>query len=120
MKISRLSTRFGGITTVLIFPSLTDGTRLWMRWWWRMRKSLAMDRLSCSQKPCSFSTSLHQRRQKVDAVKLLMAEAFRGCDQAGIHQVYAFIKDPLFATLISKHFGFEIVDKGELLLREEV
>jgi N-acetylglutamate synthase-like GNAT family acetyltransferase len=60
------------------------------------------------------------RRQKVDAIKLLMAEAFRGCDQAGIHQVYAFIKDPLFATLISKHFGFEIVDKGELLLREEV
>ena len=60
------------------------------------------------------------RRQKVEAIKLLMLEAFRGCDQAGIHQVYAFIKDPDFATLISRHFGFEVVDKGELLLREEV
>ena len=60
------------------------------------------------------------RRQKIEAIKLLMLEAFRGCDQAGIHQVYAFIKDPDFATLISRHFGFEVVDKGELLLREEV
>lgn len=60
------------------------------------------------------------RRQKIEAVKLLMAEAFRGCEQAGIKQVYAFIKDPDFATLIAKHFGFEPVEKGELLLREEV
>lgn len=60
------------------------------------------------------------RREKIEAIKLLMLEAFRGCDEAGIHQVYAFIKDPDFATLISRHFGFEVVDKGELLLREEV
>jgi hypothetical protein len=60
------------------------------------------------------------RREKIVAIELLMMEAFRGCDQAGIKQIYAFIKDPAFATLISRHFGFDVVDKGELLLREEV
>jgi len=60
------------------------------------------------------------RKQKIEAIKLLMLEAFRGADEAGIKQMYAFIKDPDFATLISRHFGFEVVDKGELLLREEV
>lgn len=60
------------------------------------------------------------RKQKIEAIKLLMLEAFRGADEAGIKQMYAFIKDPAFATLISRHFGFEVVDKGELLLREEV
>ena len=60
------------------------------------------------------------QRDKITAIQLLMLEAFRGCDQAGIKQVYAFIKDPAFATLISRHFGFDVVDKGELLLREEV
>lgn len=59
-------------------------------------------------------------RDKVQALKLLMLEAFRGNDKAGLKQMYCFIKDPDFATLISRHFGFEIVDEpGELLLRNE-
>lgn len=61
------------------------------------------------------------QREKVEAIKLLMLEAFRGCDKAGIKQAYAFIKDPEFATLIQRHFGFDIVDgPGELLHRKEV
>jgi len=60
------------------------------------------------------------QRDKVQALKLLMLEAFRGADQAGLNQLYCFIKDPDYATLIERHFGFSIVDKGELLLREEV
>lgn len=59
-------------------------------------------------------------RDKVQALKLLMLEAFRGTQLAGIGQMYCFIKDPDFATLIERHFGFSIVDKGELLFREEV
>jgi hypothetical protein len=60
------------------------------------------------------------QREKIQALQLLMLEAFRGTDARGIQQMYCFIKDPQFATLISRHFGFDIVDKGELLFREEV
>lgn len=59
------------------------------------------------------------QRSKVEALKLLMSEALRGSNLAGLEDIYCFIKDPSFATLISKHFGFEIVDNpGELLLRK--
>jgi hypothetical protein len=60
------------------------------------------------------------RRERIVAVKLLMMEAFRGANNAGLEQMYCFIKDPDFATLVEKHFGFSIVDKGEVLLKEEV
>lgn len=59
-------------------------------------------------------------RDRIAAIKLLMAEAFRGANEAQMRQMYCFIQDPDFATLISRHFGFDIVDKGELLFREEV
>ena len=59
------------------------------------------------------------QKQKARALKLLMLEAIRGTDYAGLKNLYCFIKDPEFATLISKHYGFDIVDApGELLLRE--
>lgn len=59
------------------------------------------------------------QRNKVEALKLLILEAIRGADLAGLEDLYCFIKDPQFATLISKHFSFEIVDEpGELLLRK--
>lgn len=59
------------------------------------------------------------RKNKVEALKLLLLEAFRGTDQAGLQEVYCFCKDPEFATLLAKHFSFEIVDEpGELLLRK--
>lgn len=59
------------------------------------------------------------QRNKAQALKLLMLEAIRGTDNAGLKSLYCFIRDPEFATLISKHYGFDIVDApGELLLRE--
>lgn len=59
------------------------------------------------------------KRNKIIALKLLMLEAIRGTNIAGIEDIYSFIKDPEFATLISKHFSFEVVDEpGELLLRK--
>lgn len=58
-------------------------------------------------------------RDKAEALQLLMIEALRGTHIAKLEDIYCFIKDPEFATLISKHFGFEIVDQpGELLLRK--
>jgi hypothetical protein len=59
------------------------------------------------------------KRAKVEALKLLMLEAFRGTSVANLEGMYCFIKDPEFATLMSKQFSFEIVDSpGELLLRK--
>lgn len=60
------------------------------------------------------------QRQKIEAIKLLMLEAFRGTRMAGLEQMYCFIQDPDFAKLIERHFGFDLVDKGKLLFREEV
>lgn len=58
------------------------------------------------------------QRAKVLALRELLLEGFRGANLAGIEDMYCFIRDPAFATLLSKHFGFEIVDNpGELLLR---
>lgn len=58
-------------------------------------------------------------RLRVEALQLLMTEAIRGTNQAGIQKLYAFIKNPVFADLICKHYGFErIEDPGEILLRE--
>lgn len=59
------------------------------------------------------------RRARVQALKLLMSEALRGTDQAGIEELYAFIKDPDFALLIEKRYEFKrIIQPGELLLRK--
>lgn len=58
-------------------------------------------------------------RARVTALRLLMLEAFRGTEQAGIQELYAFINDPDFSLLIQKHFGFSATDKpGELLIKE--
>jgi len=59
------------------------------------------------------------KRDKVEALKGLMLEALMGTNMMGLEDLYCFIKDPEFATLISKHFSFEVVDDpGELLLRK--
>lgn len=58
-------------------------------------------------------------REKVTALKFLMAQAFVGTHKAGINQIYAFISDPDFALLIEKHFGFtRVIEKSERLLWE--
>ena len=58
------------------------------------------------------------RRARVTALRLLMFEAFRGADRAQIEEIYSFIKDPDFALMIQKHYGFRSIPQpGELLLR---
>jgi hypothetical protein len=58
-------------------------------------------------------------RSRVRALQMLMLEAFRGTEQAGLSEIYAFINDPDFALLIQKHFRFYVADKpGELLIKE--
>jgi hypothetical protein len=59
-----------------------------------------------------------RKRDRAAATRLLMHEAFRGTDLAGIKDIYCFIRDPDFSLLIQKHFSFDRVDNpGELLLR---
>lgn len=57
-------------------------------------------------------------RDRIQALKLLMLEAFRGTELAGIQEIYAFIDDPYFSKLIQKHYHFFPADQpGELLIR---
>ena len=59
------------------------------------------------------------QRDKIQAVRLLMLEAFRGAELAKLNEIYALIQDPDFSLLIQKHFGFRAVDNpGELLKKE--
>ena len=57
------------------------------------------------------------RRNKVNAIKLLMLEAFRGCDQHKLSQLHCFIKDEQFARLMMKHYSFNKV-LGEALVMD--
>ena len=57
-------------------------------------------------------------RDKIEALKLLMAEAYRGVELEGLRRIHAFIRDPYFADLIVRHFGYERCDAGELLVKE--
>jgi hypothetical protein len=58
-------------------------------------------------------------KARVDALRKLMLEAFRGAEIAGIQEMYAFIQDPDFSLLIQKHFHFRPADRpGELLIKE--
>ena len=58
-------------------------------------------------------------RARVTALRLLMLEAFRGTEQAGIQEIYAFITDPNYALLLQKHFKFyQAYKPGELLIKE--
>jgi hypothetical protein len=62
-----------------------------------------------------------RKRDRVQALKLLMEEAERGVNKAGLEDIYIFIKDPDFAVLIAERYGFErIIEPGELLLKTGV
>jgi hypothetical protein len=59
------------------------------------------------------------KKDRIDALKKLMLEAFRGTQVAGIQELYAFILDPDFAKLIEKHFHFFPADRpGDLFVKE--
>lgn len=59
------------------------------------------------------------QRDKVAALQKLLLEAFRGSTEFGLDKVNAFIKDPDFALVLERHFGFErATDPGELVYKE--
>lgn len=67
----------------------------------------------------SFPDMNCSRRERILALKMLLTEAFIGVDKAGLKELYIFSRQPEFASILSRHFGFEIIDNpGELLLRE--
>lgn len=62
-----------------------------------------------------------RKRDRAKALQLLMAEAERGVRRADLEDLYIFIKDPDFAVLIAKRYGFyRVTEPGELLLKTEV
>lgn len=62
-----------------------------------------------------------RKRDRAKALKLLMVEAERGVRRADLEDLYVFIKDPDFAVLIAKRYGFHrVTEPGELLLKTGV
>jgi hypothetical protein len=59
-------------------------------------------------------------KERVESLKLLMAEAFRGIEQAGLPEAYCLVKDMRFARLVAKHFGFNLVDNPGVLLTKKM
>jgi len=55
-------------------------------------------------------------RERIEALKLLMFEAFRGVEGKKIEECYCLIKDMKFARLIAKHFDFKLVENPGVLL----
>lgn len=46
-------------------------------------------------------------RQRITALKLLMADAEKAAKLAGIEQLQIFVQDDNFKDILIKHFGFE-------------
>ena len=59
-----------------------------------------------------------RQRDKIEALRLLMLEAYRGTERFGLKRMHAFIRDPYFADLIVRHFDYQRCDLGELLVKE--
>lgn len=55
-------------------------------------------------------------RVRLQALKLVIEEGYRGIDKVGLKEVYMMCKDMRFARLIAKHFGFTIIDNPGVLL----
>lgn len=59
-----------------------------------------------------------RKRDRAIATRLLLQEAFRGADVAGLKDIYCFTTNPDFSLLLQKRFSFDRVEnQGELLLR---
>jgi hypothetical protein len=62
-----------------------------------------------------------RKRERAQATKLLMSEAFRGAEDVRAQKLYAFIRDPDFSLLIQKHYDFRPRgNPGELLVRSMI
>jgi hypothetical protein len=57
-------------------------------------------------------------RQKHEALRMLMLEAYRGTEQAQVKHMFAFVRDPNFADILTKHYAFERAEQGEVLVKE--
>ena len=59
-----------------------------------------------------------EKRDRVDAMNKLIFKAIQGAEKWHLRDIYAFAKDPEFADIIVKHFGFDYnLTKGQLLRR---
>lgn len=59
-------------------------------------------------------------RARMEAIKLVVAEGFRGVDKAHLREVYCLMKDMRFARLFCKHFGFTMHENPGILLHKDM
>jgi hypothetical protein len=57
-------------------------------------------------------------RLKLEALDMLMQEAYRGTSRAGLSKMFAFIRDEHFSKVIAKRYAFEPSDLGRFMLKE--
>jgi hypothetical protein len=60
------------------------------------------------------------RRVRMDALKAVIEEGYRGVELAGLRDVYMMCKDIGFARLVAKHFGFQLFENPGVLLAKRL
>lgn len=54
---------------------------------------------------------------RLDALELLLHEAFRACEEQGIDQLHVYVQDPQFQRLLEKKYDFKVAT-GVALVKE--
>ena len=57
------------------------------------------------------------KRDRVNAMKILLMEAFKACNAANIEQLHLSVTNPDFAEMLKKHYDFRTCE-GEILVVE--
>lgn len=59
-------------------------------------------------------------RIRLEALKLVIEEGYRGIEKAGLKDAYMLCKDMRFARLVAKHFGFQLFENPGVLLAKRL
>lgn len=80
------------------------------------QKAIAYGQVRIFAELMLFTDMKRPTKERVEALKLLMLEAFRGIESKNIEECYCLIRDMKFARLIAKHFDFHLVENPGVLL----
>jgi hypothetical protein len=80
------------------------------------QKAIAYGQVRIFAELMLFTDMGRSKKERMEALKLLMFEAFRGVEGKRIEECYCLIKDMKFARLIAKHFDFHLVEDPGILL----
>jgi hypothetical protein len=86
---------------------------------WKRDKAIAYGQVKLFAELMLFTDMEQRPRDRAKALKLLMLEAFRGIEDAGLPECYCLVKDMRFARLIANRYDFKLIENpGVLLVRD--